>query len=173
MASNRPLLPGGTLSRAQLWRHWLLHSVAGRCLLLSAAVKVVANIIGFIAPSTWTVLDVVDAVGSLGLLFVGGYAVARGVAWAKRRLLWRVRRKLILSYVFVGLVPGLLIIAFFLFAGFLLFFNVSTYLLQSRVRTLVDQTRFMAQSAVLEAEHGDTADVLRRRLEQRLAIATE
>ena len=62
------------------------------------------------------------------------------------------RRKLILSYVFVGLVPGLLIIAFFLLAGLLLFFNVSSYLLQSRVRTLVDQARFLAQTVVLEAE---------------------
>ena len=79
---------------------------------LRAAIKLAANIIGFVSPSTWTVLDAVDALGSLGLLFVGGYALARGIAWAKRRLLWRVRRKLILSYVFVGLVPGLLIIAF-------------------------------------------------------------
>lgn len=173
MPSNRPLLLGGTLSRAELWRRWLLRSFPGRMLLVSVAIKAIANLIGLIAPSTWTVLDAVDAVGSLGLLFVAGYAVARGVGWARRRLLWRVRRKLILSYVFVGLVPGLLIISFFLFAGVLLFFNVSTYLLQSRVRTLVDQTRFMAQSAVLEAEHGDSAEVLRRRLEQRLDIAAE
>src|SRR5688500_2395960 len=137
MASNRPLLLAGRLSRpplAELSRRWLLRSVAGRTLLVAVALKAVANIVGFIAPSTWTVLDAVDAVGGLGLLFVAGCAAARGIAWARRRLLWRVRRKLILSYVFVGLVPGLLIIAFFLFAGVLLFFNVSTYLLQSRVR---------------------------------------
>ena len=65
----------------------------------------------------WAVLDAVDAVGSLALIFVAGYALARRGVWAKRRLLWRVRRKLILSYIFVGLVPGLLIIAFFLLAG--------------------------------------------------------
>ena len=173
MSSNRPLLPSGTLSLALPWRRWLLHSFAGRVLLGSVAVKATANVIGFIAPSTWTLLDAVDAVGSLGLVFVAGYALVRGIAWARRRLLWRVRRKLILSYVFVGLVPGLLIISFFLFAGFLLFFNVSTYLLQSRVRALIDQTRFMAQTAVLEGEHGDPAEVLRRRLTQRLEIAAE
>ena len=44
----------------------------------------------------------------------------------------------------------------------MLFFNVSSYLVQSRVRTLVDQARFLAQTVVLEAEHGDAADVLRR-----------
>ena len=47
-------------------------------------------------------------VGSLALLFACAYGLTRGIIWAKRRLLWRVRRKLILSYVFVGVVPALL-----------------------------------------------------------------
>ena len=46
----------------------------------------------------------------------------------RRRLLWRVRRKLILSYIFVGLVPSLLIVTFFLLAGLLLFRNMASYL---------------------------------------------
>src|SRR5262245_29319097 len=169
----RPILPGALPSRAEMWRRWLLRSMPGRALLLGLAVKVLSTILGAIAPSTWTVLEAVDAVGSLILLFVAGYGIARFVVWAKRRLLWRVRRKLILSYFFVGLVPGLLIICFFLLAGLLLFFNVSSYLLQSRVRTLVDQANFIAQSVVLEAEHGDSPDVLRRRLEGRQRTAAE
>jgi serine phosphatase RsbU (regulator of sigma subunit) len=155
----------------QVWRRWLLGSFPGRALLIGVSIKVVAAVIGWIAPSTWTVLDAVDAVGSLALLFAGGYAIARGIIWAKRRLLWRVRRKLILSYIFVGLVPGLLIISFFLIAGVILFFNVSTYLLQSRVRTLLDQARFMADSVALQAAHGDPPEVLRRTLMQRQSSA--
>jgi sigma-B regulation protein RsbU (phosphoserine phosphatase) len=173
MTSNRPLLAGDTPSRAAAWRQWLLRSFPGRVLLVGVAVKLQAAIIGFLFPATWTVLDAIDALGSLAILFVAAYLLTKGVYWAQRRMLWRVRRKLILSYVFVGLVPGLLIICFFLIAGFLLFFNVSSYLLQSRVRTLVDQARFTAQSAALEAEHGDPIDVLRRRLEQRQIIAAE
>jgi sigma-B regulation protein RsbU (phosphoserine phosphatase) len=169
----RPTLPGVLPSRAEMWRLWLLKSMPGRALLVGLAIKLVTNLIGAIAPATWAVLDAVDAVGSLILLFVAGYGIARFVVWAKRRLLWRVRRKLILSYFFVGLVPGLLIICFFLLAGLLLFFNVSSYLLQSRVRTLIDQANFIAQSVVLEAEHGDSPDVLRRRLEGRQRTAAE
>jgi phosphoserine phosphatase RsbU/P len=150
---------------------WLTRSAAGRILLAGVVVKLQAKIIGFLFPSTWTFLDIVDAAGSLAVILVSAYLATKGIIWAKRRLLWRVRRKLILSYVFVGLVPGLLIISFFLIAGFLLFFNVSSYLLQSRVRTLVDQARFTAQSAALEAEHGDPEPVLRRRLQQRQVIA--
>ena len=188
MTSNRPLPPGDSQSRAVAWMRgssirqvvegtprsrWLLRSVPGRLLLIGLAIKLQANIIGFLFPSTWTTLDAVDAVGSLIVLFVAAYLLTKGAVLAKRRLLWRVRRKLILSYIFVGLVPGLLIIAFFLIAGFLLFFNVSSYILQSRVRTVVDQARFSAQSAVLEAEHGDPPEVLRRRLEQRQQVAED
>jgi phosphoserine phosphatase RsbU/P len=172
MTSIRARLPGDSASRVDVWRRWLLRSLPGRTLLVGLAIKLVTGVARVVAPASWTVLDAVNAVGSLVLLFFGGYILARGVVWAKRRLLWRVRRKLILSYVFVGLVPGLLIISFFLLAGLLLFFNVSSYLLQSRMRTLIDQAAFFAQSAVLEAEHGDSADVLRRRLEQRLKIAS-
>jgi phosphoserine phosphatase RsbU/P len=195
MTSNRPLPPGDAPSRADAWvrgssirqvlhgqpsrrwllhgRRWLLHSLPGRILLVGLAVKLQAKIIGFLFPSTWTTLDAVDAIGSLAVIFVAAYLLTKGAVLAKRRLLWRVRRKLILSYVFVGLVPGLLIIAFFLMAGFLLFFNVSSYILQSRVRTLIDQAQFTAESAALETEHGDPPTVLRQRLEQRQAIAEE
>ena len=103
MTSNPPLLPRDGSPRAEL-RKWLLRSTPGRVLLASIAIKLFALVVGTLAPSTWTVLDLVDAIGSLGLIFVACYALTKGAFWAKRRLLWRVRRKLILSYVFVGLV---------------------------------------------------------------------
>ncbi len=172
MNSSRPLLPPRAVA-VQAGRRWLLSSLPGRVFLFGLSVKALTRLVGFVVPSTWAVLDVVDALGSLALIFVAGYVLTKAFVWARRRLLWRVRRKLILSYVFVGLVPGLLIIAFFLIAGALLFSNVSSFLLQSRVRTLIDQARFMAQSAAIEAEHGDPDEVLRDRLEDRLRIAVE
>ena len=66
--------------------------------------------------------------------------------------LWRVRRKLTLSYIFIGFVPILLIAVFFLLCGLLLFFNVSSYLVQSRVNALVDETRFLAEATAIELE---------------------
>ena len=85
---------------------------------------------------------------------------------AKRRLLWRVRRKLILSYVFIGFVPALLLVAFSLLCGFLLFYNFSSYLVQSRLRALADQARFFAQSTALEIQRAggrDVASIITRR----------
>ncbi|MGQ0733946.1 MAG: PP2C family protein-serine/threonine phosphatase [Acidobacteriota bacterium] len=173
MASTRPLLPGDVSSRVQSWWHRMVRSLPGRALLVGLAIKAATKLIEAIVSEPGEAVATVDAVGSLALLFAAGYGVARTVIWAKRRLLWRVRRKLILSYIFVGLVPGLLIIAFFLLAGLLLFFNVSSYLLQSRVQTLVDQASFLAQSVALEAEHGDPAPTLQRRLRERQRLAGE
>ncbi len=83
--------------------------------------------------------------------------------------LWRVRRKLTLSYVFVGVVPIFLIVVFFLLCGLLLFFNVSSYLVQSRVEALVDETRFLAEATEIElAQAPDDAtfdEVITRRQE--------
>lgn len=153
------------------FRRWLLRTLPGRILLAGIAIKIFTFGAAQVSPASMRVLDLVDALGGLALIFVACYGAARGAMWARRRLLWRVRRKLILSYVFVGLVPGLLIVAFFMLAGLMLFFNVSSYLVRSRVRGLADQTQFLAQSVVLEAER--EAPGLPQRLGERQRVAAE
>jgi sigma-B regulation protein RsbU (phosphoserine phosphatase) len=160
------LLPGDTPSRWRVWRAWLLRTFPGRALVLGVVIKAI----------TWPVelfstlpgaIEAIDMVGSLALLFAMAYGVTRLAVWAKRRLLWRVRRKLILSYVFVGVVPALLVITFFLLAGLILAFNVSSYLVQSRVRNLTEQARFLAQTAQLEIQRSTTPEALAEALERR------
>src|SRR5688572_3460161 len=171
--SVRPpaLLPGNTLSRWQTWRRWLFKTFPGRALVLGAAIKVITWPLGFLVTLPgW--LDAIDMVGSLALLFAIAYGLTRLAVWAKRRLLWRVRRKLILSYVFVGVVPALLVITFFLLAGLILAFNISSFLVTSRVRNLTDQARFLAQTAVLEVQRSATPDAIAEALERKQA-ATE
>ncbi len=160
------LLPGDTPSRWRVWRVWLFRTFPGRGLVLGLAIKLVIWPLGLVVtlPSA---VEAVDMVGSLALLFAGAYGVTRLAVWAKRRLLWRVRRKLILSYVFVGVVPALLVITFFLLAGLILLFNVSSYLVQSRVRSLTDQARFLAQTAQLEVQRSATAAGVGEALERR------
>jgi serine phosphatase RsbU (regulator of sigma subunit) len=80
------------------------------------------------------------------LLFAGVLLAAIPLLQAiKRRLLWRVRRKLTISYIFIGVVPAILIAGFFLLCGLLLFFNVGGYLVRSRAASLVDEARALAQ----------------------------
>jgi sigma-B regulation protein RsbU (phosphoserine phosphatase) len=168
IAPVRPaaLLPGDPPSRWRVWRGWLFRTFPGRALVLGLAIKLVTWPLGF-AIALPSALDAVDMVGSLALLFAAAYGLTRFAMWAKRRLLWRVRRKLILSYVFVGVVPALLVITFFLLAGMILLFNVSSYLVQSRVRSLTDQARFLAQTAQLEVQRSATAANVGEALDRR------
>jgi serine phosphatase RsbU (regulator of sigma subunit) len=169
----RPIarLPGEIPSRWHVWRTWLLRSLPGRALVLGVVIKAVSYAVAAIAGGSPEGLGAIDMVGSLALLFAVAYGLTRFTMWAKRGLLWRVRRKLILSYVFVGVVPGVLIICFFLLAGLILCFNVSSYLVHSRVRSLTDQARFLAQTAVLEVQRASTPAALFETLERRQSSA--
>lgn len=166
--SDRPaaLLPGDTLSRGRAWRMWLFRTFPGRALVLGLAIKALTWPLAALTTLP-SVLESIDMVGSLALLFALAYGMARLAMWSKRRLLWRVRRKLILSYVFVGVVPTMLVITFFLLAGLILFFNVSSYVVQSWVRSLGDQAQFLAQGAAFEAQGSLTTAALRDALERR------
>jgi sigma-B regulation protein RsbU (phosphoserine phosphatase) len=167
-AKPTALLPGDVPSRWQAWRTWLLGTFPGRAIVLGLAIKAVTWPLGLIVTLP-AALEAVDMVGSLALLFGAAYGLTRLTVWSKRRLLWRVRRKLILSYVFVGVVPALLVITFFMLAGLIIAFNLSSYLVTSRIRNLTDQARFLAQTVQLEVQRAGTPDAIAEALERRQA----
>jgi serine phosphatase RsbU (regulator of sigma subunit) len=112
-------------------------------------------------------LSVLATLGGFALLAGASVLFYRLLVIVTRRVLWRVRRKLTLSYIFIGLVPAALIVIFFLLCGLLVFFNVSSYLVQSRLAALSDQARFLADTAALELQRAAGtpafADTLHRR----------
>ncbi len=130
----------------------LLRTLPGRAIVIGLAIKVAIALLGQIAGSVPSFLRIVDTVAGLAIAAGATYFIFRLSIIAKRRLLWRVRRKLILSYIFIGFVPALLIVAFFLLCGYLLFYNFGSYLVQSRLRALSEQARFLAQSTALEIQ---------------------
>jgi hypothetical protein len=133
----------------------LLRTRAGRAFLGAAAVKLALAVAGaFLALPA--VAALLDAIATLVLLFTVSIFIVRLARVARKRLLWRVRRKLILSYIFIGLVPALLILAFFLLGGFLLYQNLSAYLFKDGYEHLVEDVQLMAQSSALEISR--TAD---------------
>ena len=79
-----------------------------------------------------------------------GYFVWRLFLLMKRRLLWRVRRKLILSYIFIGVVPALLIIAFFTLGAWVISTNVSAYLFRDGYDDMVNYAGLAANAAAAE-----------------------
>src|SRR5262245_29617493 len=144
----------------------LLHTLPGRAIVIGLAVKVVVALLARVAGTVPSFLRVVDTVAGLAVAAGATYFIFRLSVIAKRRLLWRVRRKLILSYVFIGLIPALLIVLFFLLCGYLLFFNFGSYLVQSRLRALSEQARFLAQSTAVEIQRASglgVEDIITRR----------
>ncbi len=162
---SRSAVPSG--NRPLGLRHALLHTFPGRAIVIGVVVRLVVYAIGVLFGPVPAFLAVIDTVAGVALAVGAAYFVFRLLIIARQRLLWRVRRKLILSYIFIGFVPAMLIVAFFLLSGYLLFFNFSSYLVQSRLRSVGDRARFIAQSAALELQRGggrDAADVVNRRL---------
>src|SRR5471032_716834 len=136
----------------------LLHTLPGRAIVIGLAIKAVLAVVGLLLGRVPAFFAVVDTVAGLAAVVGLAYFGFRLIVLAQRRLLWRVRRKLILSYVFIGLIPALLLVLFSLLVGFLLFYNFSSYLVQSRLKALSEQARFLAQSTALEIQRAGGRD---------------
>ncbi len=149
-----------TAARDRSLAQALLHTLPGRAIVVGAAVRAVVFVGRLWFAPLPAFVDVVDTVAGLALAAGALYFLVRLAAFAQRRLLWRVRRKLILSYIFIGFVPALLIVAFFLLCGLLLFYNFSSYLLQSRLDALAEQVRFVASRAVVDIQRSGGRDVM-------------
>ena len=79
----------------------------------------------------------------------------------RQRLLWRVRRKLILSYFFIGVVPAALIFLFFLIVSALTLLSFSSYLVKEKLADLQAQGRVYADMAAVELQQTRTPDEVR------------
>ena len=79
----------------------------------------------------------------------------------RQRLLWRVRRKLILSYFFIGVVPAALIFLFFLIVGALTLLSFSSYLVKEKLADLQAQGRVYADMAAVELQQARTPNEVR------------
>jgi len=157
---NRRALPPPTADRRQGVRGALLHTLPGRAIVIGVGIKIIVSIVGAVLGRVPPFLAVVDTVAGVAAVIGLSIFAVRLMVLAKRRLLWRVRRKLILSYIFIGFVPALLLVAFALLCAFLLFYDVSSYLVTSRLRALSEQARFLA--AVLPVDGTDRVDDMAR-----------
>jgi serine phosphatase RsbU (regulator of sigma subunit) len=88
-----------------------------------------------------------------------------GLAWmtslvflrTRRAFLWRVRRKLILSYVFLGFVPLVLVLAFVLTGGLLLYMTVAQYVFQEGFADTIEIVHQIAETSAIEIGRNPSA----------------
>ncbi|HVQ16398.1 MAG TPA: HAMP domain-containing protein, partial [Vicinamibacterales bacterium] len=159
-------------TRLDAVRAWLTQTFAGRLLIAGVGLKLVAWV-GRLAQLQPGLFGAIDTLGGLAIL-VSAVAIGyRVYVLARHRLLWRVRRKLILSYVFIGVVPVLLVAIFFTLGGLLFFFNVSAFMLRNHVASVVDGARFLAQAAAPTLAPASTAAELTAGLVTRQNAAGE
>ena len=108
----------------------------------------------------------IDRAVNLALIILIVATVYRVTTLARSGLLWRVSRRLMLSYILVGAVPILLLVTFSLVALLLVFFDISSYLVHDRVAHLTEQASVFGRTTLFEIERAapsEHADILQRR----------
>jgi sigma-B regulation protein RsbU (phosphoserine phosphatase) len=164
------LLPPPNRTRRDAVRQLITSTFAGRALAAGVlAVAVAAALRALLGPS-WP-LSLLNALGVLALLAGGFVLTAAAFGRVRRQVLWRVRRKLVLSYVFIGLVPALLIVTFFLLCGLIVFFGTSAYIVRTRMAALVEHARELAEAAALSLKDATSDTAVARALDERRAAA--
>lgn len=145
----------------------VLRSFTGRALISGVALKALA--LAGTAFGLPVGLALVDRIADLALLVGVGGVVFALLRLARRRLLWRVRRQLIISYIFIGFVPVLLLAAFFLLAGLLLFANIGSYFLQESVTLVVAEAQEAAEDGARAVSTAADPQALQNALAQVVA----
>jgi len=108
----------------------------------------------------FTLVGLVDDATTIVVVGALAYLLVPIIFEFQRRLLWRVRRRLILSYIFIGLIPVVLVGVFFLLAGVLIALSASSYLVELSVEDLVDEARVAANGVVAELQTTQSASRL-------------
>ena len=133
-------------SRGALLRTWLTSSFSGRSLVLGAVIKLAGLVMRTIVGNTIG-LAVLNIVGDAALVVGAAILAWRLFVDLRRVVLWRVRRKLTLSYIFIGFIPALLIIVFFVITGVLLLNSVSAFVIHNRVAAMQREAESLAKIA--------------------------
>ena len=96
------------------------------------------------------VIETFRKVASLALRVSVLWLVVMMLVRYRRQFLWRVRRKLILSYVFLGFVPVVLVVVFASVAGVILHSNTAAYLFYEGLEDLQEEVHQIALGAATE-----------------------
>jgi phosphoserine phosphatase RsbU/P len=145
--ASLPLPPGGDATFSA--RDLLFKSWPGQLFIGATVIKAIVAVIRAVTELP-TFVQLLSSAATIGLAISVGYFVWRLFLLIKRRLLWRVRRKLIVSYIFIGVVPALLLVGFFVLGAWVLLLNVSAYLFKDGYDDVVRNATLLADAASAE-----------------------
>jgi len=75
-----------------------------------------------------------------------GYLLIRLARWARKRLLWGLRNRLIVAYIFMAVVPLVLLLAMAALASYLLYVQLGAHLLQDDLTARTTEVSHIAQT---------------------------
>src|SRR3984957_12738605 len=78
-------------------------------------------------------------------VLAGIYLIVRVIAWGRNRLLWSLRNRLIVAYLFIAVVPILLIMTFVVLAGNFLYSQLGAFLLYEDLHRRVEMMTDIGQ----------------------------
>ena len=111
----------------------------------------VAALVVLLAGVTASAVDLHGGIPSFVMFLAilsGFYLVFRVIGWGRSRLLWSLRNRLIVAYLFIAVVPILLIMTFVLLAGRFLYSQLGAYLLYEdlhrRIELITDISEHIA-----------------------------
>lgn len=141
-------------------------------LLAASALKLLLGLAGPVADAS-VLLSFVDAVATVALVGSLAYLVWRWAVRVRRRLLWRVRRKLIISYLFIGFVPVVLIGLFFTLVMFLMLLSVGSYLVRLSFVDLIRETEALADTTLSDVGGAGAIDAIAGEARRRFAAVID
>lgn len=91
----------------------------------------------------WSISLLLTRGGSTGLMWWTGFlayvtavlALALGLRWARRKLMWRLRNRLVVTYVFIGVIPVILLLTIGVITAYLFAWQFATYVAASDIRS--------------------------------------
>jgi hypothetical protein len=148
-------------------RRLLLQRWPGRLFLGGLAVRLVLGLLDL--AGTDLVSGILGTLARLAILIGGVYLLGWIFQRGRTRVLWRVRERLVVSYLFIGVVPALLIAAFFLFGILVLGLWVSGYLFVGGVQAVVSNTQLVARVAAEELERSGGGAAVQATLDRQVS----
>jgi phosphoserine phosphatase RsbU/P len=142
------------LIKAELWPHGRMARLACYLAGLAAGLYVLEKILGVFAASWGAQLS--GWVGFLAFLAAVLYFIL-AFRWLRRRILWRLRNRLIVTYVFIGVIPAVLLVAMAF---------ITLYGLAGQFAVFVVTSEIHAQLRSLEAVNAAVTNELAARIER-------
>jgi sigma-B regulation protein RsbU (phosphoserine phosphatase) len=144
-----PSLPPPVDDPTRTARDLLLRTWPGRLFIVTAAFKFIIALIR-LAGELSPFFLAINTAATIGLAIAITIFFTRLIVVAQRRLLWRVRRKLILSYIFLGVVPSFLIAGFVLLGSTFVSWSVAAYLFRDGYDEVTRDVELLAEAAAIE-----------------------